>query len=74
MTTKTETVAPDGKPFALPLRQRATGKRWRLLYGPVPNMSRLGTSAYVLASRTGVVITMSAKDFEAVMEYVPGGQ
>lgn len=76
MTTpiqQTGVTAPDGS--LLPMthrRKHVIARPVRILFGPVPWLSALGTACYVLATRKGTVLVISEADFVEHYEYIPG--
>lgn len=68
-----ETIAPDGKPFALPHESVVSGRRYRIVEESVLDF-RTGEAHYLIANESGVLFIIRRATFDLAMRYVPGGQ
>lgn len=74
MTAKTETHGPDGKPLAMTHRHAFTGKRYRIVFGPVAHVEG-NVTAFILADENGNLSWVNTWGFDyGLFEYIPGGQ
>lgn len=75
MTTKAETIGPDGKPFAMTHRHALTLKEYRIVHGPIMHAVS-AAEIYVLADKSGSLSWVNAASLNpsGLLEYVPGGQ
>lgn len=74
LSTKAETVGPDGKPFAMTHRHVLTGKEYRIVYVLRHLRHDDSMTAHVLADVNGNLSWTSGPYIDGFFEYVPGGQ
>lgn len=74
MTAKTETHGPDGKLLAMTHRHCVTGKKVRIVLGPIEHLTYKSVANYVLADEDGNLSWASKPYFEESFSYIPGGQ